>query len=170
MKLTAQQKKEINDTIAKGAIALGIDNSMLNVDMIMTQKGPKIIEIGARMGATCLPELTTIYSGIDMVGAAIDMAMGVEPTLKEKKEKQPCAALLIRSEKAGILEIAEYPNSVTGDKRIVDIRWDKKTGDKVSAFKSGPDRIGEIVVKGASKNEAEKLCNELYDGLNIKVI
>lgn len=169
MELPENTKQVILDIVANCVKALEIDNSMLNVDMIMTPSGPKIIEIGARMGATCLPELTTIYSGIDVVDVAIEMAMGHKITLQETKKKQPCAGLLIRSPKTGILEVAEAPQDLIDNPKLVAIRWDKKAGDKVREFKVGPDRIGEIVVTSDSWQKAEQLCHEMDGQLVIKV-
>lgn len=128
------------------------------IDLIMTSSGSKIIEIGARMGSTCLPELTTIYSRIDVVDVAIEMAMGHELNLAEKEKKQPCAALLIRSPKDGRLKLAEVQHDSLSDPRLVAVRWDKKKGDKVREFKVGPDRISEIIVTADSCREAEEFC------------
>jgi len=85
------------------------------------------------MGATCLPELTTIYSGINIVDVAIEMAMGHELNLTEKAKKQPCAALLIRSSQTGKLEAAEVPQELQSDPGLVAVRWDRK---KVIELKS----------------------------------
>ncbi len=169
MELTENKKKEIANIVEQGAKALEIDDSMLNIDMIMNSDGPKIIEIGARMGATCLPELTNIYSGLNIVEIAIELAMGEEPVLKEKDKKQPCAALLIRSQKNGTLEFVDIPKDLLEDPRLVAIRWDKNPGDKVKAFQTGPDRIGEIVVTSENWREAEKFCTEIENHLTIKV-
>ncbi|MBW1743658.1 MAG: ATP-grasp domain-containing protein [Deltaproteobacteria bacterium] len=169
MELAKDLEKEIFYIVAKCVEALGIDNSMLNVDLMMTSSGPKIIEIAARMGATCLPELTTIYSGIYVVDIAIEMAMGHELYLQEREAKQPCAALLIRSPRTGRLEVADIPQDLLSDSRLVAIRWDKKKGDSVRAFKVGPDRIGEIVVISDSWREAEQFCGEVKSRLVIKV-
>ena len=170
MELTENTKKQIVGIVANSVEALEINNSLLNVDMIMTSSGPKIIEIGARMGATCLLELTTIFSGIDVVDLAIDMAMGHKITFQEKKDKQPCAGLLIRSPKTGKLELTDVPQDIVADPRLVAIRWDKKKGDKVREFKAGPDRIGEIVVISDGWRAAEQFCCKAEGALIIRVI
>jgi len=169
MELTRDAEKEFFNIVAKCVKALEIEDSMLNVDMIITSSGPKVIEVGARMGSTCLHELTTIYSGINIVDVAIEMAMGHELNLSEKAKKQPCAALLLRSPQTGTLEAAEVPQELQSDPRLVAVRWDKKKGDKVREFKVGPDRIGEIVVKADSCLEAEEFCRCIEGRIVIKV-
>lgn len=169
MELSNKKRKELFDIVVECVKVLEIDNSFLNVDLIMTSSGPKIIEIGARMGATCLPELTTIFTGIDVVDVAIEMAMGHKLNLKENNKKQPCAGLLIRSAKTGILEMADTPDELINEPNLIAIRWDKKKGDNVRKFEVGPDRIGEIVVISDSWHGAERLCKKIESSLFIKV-
>ena len=49
--------------------ALEINNGPSNIDLIFDKRDgqAKIIEVGARIGATCLPELVEYFSGIDWV-------------------------------------------------------------------------------------------------------
>ena len=169
MELNEDTKREIFNVVTNSIKALEIKTSMLNIDMIMTSSGPKVIEIGARMGATCLPELTTIYTGIDIVDVAIEMAMGNELNLQEKEKRQPCAGLLIRSPKTGILKASEVPQDLFQDPRLVAVRWDKKYGDRVREFRVGSDRIGEIVVVSSSWQKAERFCRAIENRLIIKV-
>ncbi|RMD91938.1 MAG: hypothetical protein D6814_17630 [Calditrichaeota bacterium] len=128
-----------------------------------------MIEIAARLGGTCLPELTSLYSGMDVIELAIDLAMGKPVSLARPFREQPCAAKLIRAPQTGILKQAQFPVELLEDPRIVGIRWDRKPGDWVQAFKTGPDRIGEIVVIGETHREAEKLCDEIERQLDIRI-
>lgn len=100
---------------------------------------------------------------------AIDMAMGHKITFQEKKDKQPCAGLLIRSPKTGRLELVDVPHDLVADPRLVAIRWDKKKGDKVRKFKTGPDRIGELVVISDCWQAAEQFCYKIEGALVIRV-
>lgn len=169
MEVSKDVEQQIRNLAVQSVEALEIDNSMLNFDMIMTASGPKIIEVGARMGGTCLPELTSIYSGIDIVDVALEMALGNEPNIQAKETQQPCGAVLIRSAQTGILKDTYVPPDVWSDPRLVAIRWDKQPGEPVKVFKTGPDRIGEIVATADSWNEAEAWCCEIERQVVIKV-
>ena len=63
--------------------ALGIDNTISNIDFILTEDGPKIIEMTCRMGGTHLPEVCGTFWGIDMYETALQIALGMQPVLPE---------------------------------------------------------------------------------------
>ncbi len=63
--------------------ALGINNTISNIDFILTEDGPKIIEMTSRMGGTHLPEVCGTYWGIDMYDTALQIALGIQPVLPQ---------------------------------------------------------------------------------------
>ncbi len=61
--------------------ALGINNTISNIDFILAKDGPKIIEMTSRMGGTHLPEVCGTFWGIDMYDTALQIALGIDPVL-----------------------------------------------------------------------------------------
>ncbi len=159
---------EIERIVAEGIESLGIDNSAANIDLILTKEGPKILEIGSRMGATCLPELTSIYTGTDVTRECIKMAVGKRPNFIQTKQ-QAVAGLLLVSEKSGSVIKISTPDKIKSDRDIAFIRLDISEGDEVKMFRVGPDRIGEIVVTGRNYAEAEQKAKKLQKSIEIIV-
>ena len=56
--------------------ALGIRDTVSNVDLMLVGDTPYIIEIGARMGATCLPETVSIYGDFNAYDCVLSLALG----------------------------------------------------------------------------------------------
>ena len=69
--LQAMVQDMVNDAIK----AIGINNTVSNIDFILTENGPKIIELTCRMGGTRLPEVCGTYWGIDFYVLAIQLAL-----------------------------------------------------------------------------------------------
>jgi len=46
---------------------------------------------------------------------------------------------------------------------------DKRPGDCITAFTIGPDRVGEVIVRGEKKEEAEELAESLIGQIKIRV-
>ncbi|MBU0762755.1 MAG: ATP-grasp domain-containing protein [Candidatus Altiarchaeota archaeon] len=157
-------------SVAKKAIkALGINNSAVNLDLILTDEGVNVFEVGARMGATCLPELTEIYCGVDVTSECIRMSMGEKPYFKNKTGS-PCAGLLITSSKKGKITGIDVPDAVRTDKEVIHIDIDVKVNDHIAEFKTGPDRLGSIVVTGDSYLNAEQKAKTFRDMIRIRVV
>lgn len=144
------------EAAVKGCVkALEISCGPSNIDIIIDGNGhPRIIEVGARMGATCLPELVRHFTGIDWVRASVEAAVGRTPDLIPSRV-QPCAAYILESPQDGVLKEVVVPDSVRAHPDLLEFELTVKPGDTLSTLRKGTDRIGKIVVKGATTEEAD---------------
>jgi len=127
--------------------ALGLSTCAINVDFILHEGQVYVLEIGARGGATCLPELVSTYYDVDYYGYILDMSLGLKPEV-QVVPKNPCGNLLITSNREGVLNSIEI---ALGDLDIVETVYDYKSGDNVPAFRLGPDRLGHVVLKAVDE-------------------
>ncbi|WP_214710813.1 ATP-grasp domain-containing protein [Exiguobacterium sp. s55] len=156
----------INDEVEKACRALKIDNSALNVDFIMRDDKIFILEIGARAGATCLPELISISYETDFYKHIVDVALGNKIKI-DTSQVRANASMLLYSEVEG--KINKISNENSNDDFIYDISFDYSIGDKVNKFRVGPDRIGQVVVKGKNLEEAKSNLNSVLSKIDINV-
>jgi biotin carboxylase len=166
--LTQEQQVKTAKVIEQAVRALGIRDCVSNVDLMLVDGEPKMIEIGARMGATCLPENISIYAGQDVYEHLIRLALGEHPEFKVTA-KQANACLLLRSGKTGTVTSLDVPPEVLNHPDLIDFHWDVAVGDAVRAFKVGPDRIGHIIVKAATAEEGERLVEQMASRVQIAV-
>lgn len=162
------QRSRVIEDIKKAINAVGIADGPANVDLIFDQQTNevKIIEIGARIGATCLPELVQYHTGIDWVLAAMLSAVGDTPDITIKKE-QPVAALIMEAPKDGRYLGISIGNKF--DETVIEFEITSKKGEKVSRLRKGTDRIGKLIVTGSDVEEAEQGAIKLRDSINIIV-
>ena len=67
----------IKDVTCRAIIALGINHSAVHAELIATSEGPKIVEIGSRMGGDFIgSHLVPASTGFDMTKAIIQVALG----------------------------------------------------------------------------------------------
>lgn len=85
-----------------GVRALGIKNSPAHIEIIMTPHGPRIVEIGARSGGY-RERMHALANGIDITGAAIDVALGNQPNITATKS-EPCAVLELFPKTPGVFD------------------------------------------------------------------
>ncbi len=144
--------------------ALGIDNCAVNVDLIEKDGEAYIIELTGRVGANCLPELTSNYFGINYYEMILATALGQSPLPIFEKRKKTCAtlAMMIRSEKSGIVNSIEIPQIENAE-----IHLFVHNNSEVRAFTNCNDAIGEIIVKGNSLDLCNSLMREVLNNINI---
>lgn len=80
--LTREQQEAVSSVVIKTLKALGLENSASHTEIMLTEEGPAVIEVGARLGGDFIASyLTKSSTGISMDRAAIQIAMGTEPEI-----------------------------------------------------------------------------------------
>lgn len=164
-----KKEKQAIEAIKKAVEALGIISGPANVDLILDQQTElvKIIEIGARMGATCLPELVQYNTGIDWVAESVKSALGLEPDLTITKN-QPVAAMIVQSPKDGTYRDYRL-NCKPEDYNVIEYEVTPNKGEKVNKLRNGTDRIGKVIAYGTDALDAEKNAKEFLDQILIEI-
>lgn len=83
-RLSAEDQAALRECAALGIKALGIKNSPAHTEVIMTKNGPRIVEIGARNGGY-RERMHSLANGIDIIGAALSLALGQQPQITATK-------------------------------------------------------------------------------------
>ena len=145
---------EICNITKKSINALGIDMTGSHTEIKITNDGPKVVEVGARLGGWIAADMIPLVTGIDMVKQVINIAMGYEPVITTKLRKG--AALRVLTAKNGtVLNINGLDEMKKADGvKIVEIFI--KLGDNIKPLHSGFDRIGRVVTVGDNREEAVK--------------
>lgn len=156
--------EKVKDIAIKTVQAIGIDNSPSHVEIIVTEDGPKLVEIGARLGGDCITTyLIPLSIGVDMVTACILLALGQEPDILPKYQKG--AAIRYVKCKKGILQDIIGLDKAMSDPNIKHIEIVKKVGDKIIPVHSSGDRVGYVIAQATTPLEAirasEKALNEI---------
>lgn len=80
--LGTEDQRSIKEVVKAAVSALGIDYSGSHAELKLTKEGPKMIEIGARLGGDYISSyLTTLSTGVDMNRAIAQIAMGEHPDI-----------------------------------------------------------------------------------------
>jgi biotin carboxylase len=167
--LTLNQQAKTESAISVCLEALGIVEGPSNIDLIIDSDGnTKIIEIGARIGATCLPELVKHHTGIDWTRAAVEIACGLKPNLKLIRN-QSCAAFILESDEDGVMLRYDLPDNWSRHPDILEWEVTAKSGDVVSRLRKGTDRIGKVITRGVTTQAAMDLARDFRDAFQIQV-
>lgn len=68
---------EIKDMVIRTLQAIGLDNSAAHVEIKLTKQGPRVIEVGPRLGGDYITsDIVPLATGVDMLENAIRIALG----------------------------------------------------------------------------------------------
>lgn len=164
--LDEETLKDVYEQAEKAIRAMGLDNCAINADFIMKDNKTYVLEIGGRSGATCLAELVSIYYGYDYYEKIIQAALGEEPEFPQN-QAVPNASMLLMSDKDGVIKsIADHNPE---NENIYEVMFDYRVGEAVKKFKVGPHRIGHVVTKGETLEEATAVLEKALENIEITV-
>ncbi len=167
-RLSLDIQNKIADLACRAVLSIGIYNGPAHVEIIVTKEGPKMVELGARMGGDCITtHLVPLSTGIDMVSSTIKIALGEEPNISKTIDKGsairffsvPCGMI------TGIYGVEEA-YKIPGIKDIVFI---KHEGETVNNIDSSIDRVGFVIAQANSAVEAIEACNQAIASIRIDV-
>ena len=157
--------KAIEEQVIKAIHALGLNNCVVNIDLIQKGNQVYIIELTGRTGANCLPQITSLYYGMDIYKLIIAIAMGTDPREyfeKNKPGKASYAQMLI-SEQSGSLKRIVDKNEKSDD--IYEITFFAEEGDMIRKFENSKDCVGQVVVTGTSLEECKARCERVITNI-----
>lgn len=157
--------KDAKEELKKAAVAMKLDNCAINADFILYKGKTYVLELGGRSGATCLAEMVSLYYGFDYYEKIIRASLGEDVTF-EPNGGTANAAMLLSSNKTGEITQIENHNS---DAHIVEVQYDYEIGDQVRQFQVGPDRIGHVIVKGETVEQAKETLMKVLEKIKIEV-
>lgn len=165
-RLSKPTQDAICEVATKACLSIGIDKGPAHVEMKITKQGPKMIELGARMGGDNITtHLVPLSTGIDMVGSTIKVALGEEPDITPTLH---CGSAIRYFEvpfgTIKAIENVEAAEQIPGVKKIT---FTKEVGEKSTPILCSNDRIGFVIAQGNTADEAEKICEEAIRQIKI---
>jgi biotin carboxylase len=159
-RLDAITVTQIRAVAAAGVRALGLDHCAFHAELKVTHNGPKIVEIGARLGGDRIStHLTPLSTGVNLVKAAIQIAVGEVPDVVPSLARG-AAIRYFRAAGLGTIKMVEglddlpslsglelfYPAS----ERDGPLR----PGLEIGEIRSSLDRYGHVLFSGDSATQA----------------
>jgi biotin carboxylase len=156
----------IIEAARKGVIALGLNNCAAHAEVKLSDRGAFIMEIGARLGGDFIStELVHISTGIDMVLASVQVALGIKPDLLPKTMPMGVAIRYLVP-KPGIL-CSIKGSSYAKRKYVYQLEIYPKIGDVIPSVKSSLDRSGHVIVTANSASLAIKRADRIIKDIKL---
>lgn len=166
----ADVRDRICREVEKAIRVCGIDNCAVNMDLVLRDGVPYIIELTARAGATCLSELISLYFGVDYYEMILKASLGedVRPLFDARPaEPRAAAAVMLTAEKTGVVRRIRMPEALDPD--VYQLLLIVEEGSAVRRFSDAGDRIGQLIVSGEDVPACRALIGRTLSELVIEV-
>ena len=170
--LFKREQKGVKSLVMNAARALGVKRGITKGDVVMTNKGLYMIEMAVRLsGGDFSESLIPLGCGVNIVKAAINIALGEKPNfseLKPKFNKGVVNRYLFPEE--GVFKSASNLDLVKKKKWLKKLEFFYNIGDEYRNPTSHANRFGVFIVTGGSREEAIERSKWVYNTLKINMI
>ena len=148
--------------------AIGIQNGPSHTEIMVTTDGPKVVELGARLGGDCITtHLVPLSTGVDMVECCIRIALGQAPDLQHKFQKG--SAIRYFSQTPGVVKSItglENARRLPGVRQISIVHG---VGETVEQIRSSSHRLGFAIAQGQDACDAVAACQSAMERIHITI-
>jgi len=148
---------------------VGLEQGPLDVDFKMTPEGAELLEFAPRLGGNELPRLLERATGVDLVGWALDIALG-HPPPRTGYGIRPAAVCILFARSSGL--VAEVPPGGRPGPSLAEVVWEVAPGDRVRQVTCSADRVGYVLAEGPTPEEARTRARaaaaQCQDGLRVQ--
>ncbi len=165
-RLPTADLEKIEDLACRAVKAVGISCGPAHVEIILTKDGPKMVELGARMGGDCITtHLVPLSTGVDMIKATIQIACGETPDLVPKYKK--ASAIRFFDVPRGIITAIEGVEEARKIPGVKEITFTKGIGDPAGDIGSSTDRVGFVIAQADTIKQSITTCEDAVKTVKI---
>ena len=164
---TAEEVETLKAAAVAGVKALGVNNWACHAEAKLMDGKAYLMEIGARLGGDFIStELTHLSTGIDMVAAAINVALGVEPDLNPKEEPKGVCIRYFCPKPGKLVSISN--TEFLKDPRVYLWEIYHKVGDVIPEVTSSLCRSGHVIVTEETPQKAISLAENIIHNVKME--
>ena len=166
---SAADVETLKSAAVAGVKALGVNNCACHAEAKLMDGKAYLMEIGARLGGDFIStELTHLSTGIDMVVAAINVALGIEPDLNPKEEPKGVCIRYFCPTPGKLVSISN--TEILADPRVYLWEIYHKEGDEIPEVTSSLCRSGHVIVTEKTPQKAIELADEIVNKVEFKTV
>ena len=168
-RLDAATVEKIRQVAIAANKAVGITNGPSHTEIIVTKEGPKIVELGARLGGDCITtHLVPLSTGVDMVECCIRIALDEKPDLTPKFQKGSAIRYFSQKEgKVTAIEGVQQAEKLPGIRQVSIVHG---VGETVTEINSSAARMGFVIAQGENADEAARQCDKAKEAIKITIV
>lgn len=152
--------------------ALEFTDGSFHVESKYTSNGPRLIEVNARIGGLAIYDLHRKVWGVNLVEQYLLTRLGVP--IRPLKAEQPLNYLItsyLPCPYSGTIVHADFLQPLANHPQVVQARPKVSAGQKVTGADKGiPDLLGEVMVCGASVDEASQTLDAILSQLELPIV
>ncbi|WP_251125946.1 sugar-transfer associated ATP-grasp domain-containing protein [Exiguobacterium sp. s22] len=147
----------VHETLQRMITEVGLQNGPLNFDIFVKGEDVYLMDIGPRNGGNYIPQIIEQATGVDLVKATIDVALGQPVSIDMKLVTVPSAYFILGSQQEGRFMGISFMND---DYAIMHSNLCYAIGAQVPRFDGANRALGSLILRFKDVEAMMRLLNE----------
>lgn len=156
--LSPQQEEGVGDMCHRAIAALGLTRGVAHIEFVHTERGPVLMELGARCGGGHTPIIARHVSGVDEFVEYCRLACGLRPERFVPRARRGADYRFLVFPPGRLAEIC-IPEEVREHPAVFDVDITLQPDDEIHPLRTTADRAGFAVVLGSTLEEVTELAD-----------
>ena len=147
---------------------VGIDNSPAHIEFKVDQSVPVLVEVGARLGGGSITtDLIPLAMGINMVAAAINLSLGIEPEIRRTRNRAAGIRYLIPP--PGVMKAVKGFDRIDNFSEIVKKESEYTLGSQIPLIRNAEGRKAYIIGVSESVDKLKAALRDACDAVEYEM-
>jgi biotin carboxylase len=161
--LSTQEENAVKTLLFDIISRLPYPQGAMDFDLVLTERGTQVIEVGGRLGGNGLAELAIHHSGLDIIKETIRISLGDEPDAAPSRPRTYCALYILGSSRTGELKRYHrfedvFPSFKTD---LLQERHFSEPGMKVQPLTQSNHQLGHIMIQQPDRPSLDHLLERV---------
>lgn len=167
--LSNEVKKNVEKYCVDILSSLKVNTGVFHIEVKIDTDGPKLIEIGARMGGDMIPKLFHLSTNISLSQIAAQLSCGVSPYIKSNKGESTSIEFLIPDKEGFIKNFDNANENLLKDFIIEEKFWAIKNQEVLLPPHKFLTRLGYVIVKSKQGSDSSLIATNYIDNIFLDI-
>ncbi|EER06598.1 conserved hypothetical protein [Perkinsus marinus ATCC 50983] len=160
--LPESKVQELQDMAIDALLSVGISKGLFHVEGKYTSRGPRLVEINARMGGGPVRTIHQHVEGVDLVVEQLFLACGIPSRPQAHEANSAVAYGFALNEKSGVIRDIDFITRREDAPKVIELQPLVEAGEHVVGPEEGmPTWLAVIVVEDETSEKAKEECQRL---------
>ena len=160
--------REIERFVQKVLDAIEYDFGMSHIEIMLTDHGPRLVEVNPRIAGGPVPEMMSAVFGVSVLVEMAKLHLGV-PAFSLPEPQSFASIAHIVSQAEGTLVDIGVPDEVLNDSRFVKYQRMIPNGALIRAPRTNIDRLAYLIARDADESVSKRLASDWRKRVAVEV-
>lgn len=163
-----EETTQVKELVTAFLDLVGVTDGPSHTEVIVTQRGPRIVESHDRLGGDKIFRLVQLAYGVDLLSWCYEWPLRLMAAPSEPPRRTGAACIRFLLPRPGRISAIRSPESVAEDEAVDEYELPVSVGDEVLPLASSLQRVGYVITKKAEPQSAMAAAERVTSAVQVE--